>query len=97
MDDRRRLIQILQLSEPLENTLKTYSDKKPRGDNFSNIVDPNMISLSKNIALTKLASKGKNIKKQDSLKSNGSDEEKLLLREELEICLENLKNTVKYN
>ena len=98
MDDRRRLLQILQLSEPLENTLKYYSEKKPKGDNSNYNMDPNIISLSKNLGLNSMTSKntkGKLINNKESNKSCFNDEDKILLREELETCQENLKNLVK--
>lgn len=100
MDDRRRLLQLLQLSEPLENTLKYYSEKKPKGDNSNYIVDPNIVSLSKNLGLNSLASKntkGKLNNKKETLISCNNEEENTLLREELEICQDNSKNLVLIN
>ncbi len=99
MDDRRRLLQLLQLSEPLENTMKYYSEKRPKGDNSKNNVDPNIISLSKNLGLSSITSKNKKGRlnnNNESIKSCLNDEDKILLREELETCQENLKNLVNF-
>ena len=98
MDDRRKLMQLLQLSEPLENTIKSYHDKKSKGlITSNNNIDPNSISLSKNLGLSSFSNKSnknKLLQNQDSLKKF-PHEEIYLIREELEIYQINSKNLVK--
>jgi hypothetical protein len=50
-EDRRRLVQLLQLAEPIEQTIKLYYDKRPEKlEKYSrNDFDPESIALSKSI------------------------------------------------
>lgn len=56
-EDRKRLTQMLQLAEPIEQTIKLYFDRRPElREKFSNseteFLDPDNISLSANAKST---------------------------------------------
>jgi chromosome segregation ATPase len=62
-DDRRRMVQLLQFAEPIENSMKTYFDRRPDAleKPERNIYEQNSVSLKKNINRNKNNSKNKNI------------------------------------
>jgi len=53
-EDRRRLIQLLQLAEPIEQTVKLYYDRRPEKTEkyANNNYDPDSLSLNKNVTVT---------------------------------------------
>jgi len=62
-EDRRRLVQLLQLAEPIEQTVKLYHDRRPEKTEkySSNNYDPQSLSMNKSVTVN-----GKN-----TLKSTG--------------------------
>ena len=63
-DDRRRMVQLLQFAEPIENSMKTFFDRRPEKEKEKperNIYEQNSVSLKKNINRNKNNSKNKNV------------------------------------
>jgi hypothetical protein len=71
-EDRRRLVQLLQLAEPIEQTIKLYYDRRPEKlEKFSrNEFDPESIALSKSIGGAHSVTSLNNTK--SSIRSNSS-------------------------
>ena len=72
-DDRRRMVQLLQFAEPIENSMKTYFDRRPDAleKPERNIYEQNSVSLKKNINRNKNNSKNKNIISNRKTPSDG--------------------------
>ena len=72
-DDRRRMVQLLQFAEPIENSMKTYFDRRPDAleKPERNIYEQNSVSLKKNINRNKNNSKNKNINSNRKTPSDG--------------------------
>ena len=72
-DDRRRMVQLLQFAEPIENSMKTYFDRRPDAleKPERNIYEQNSVSLKKNINRSKNNSKNKNIISNRKTPSDG--------------------------
>ena len=72
-DDRRRMVQLLQFAEPIENSMKTYFDRRPDAleKPERNIYEQNSVSLKKNINRSKNNSKNKNIISNRKTQSDG--------------------------
>ena len=72
-DDRRRMVQLLQFAEPIENSMKTYFDRRPDAleKPERNIYEQNTVSLKKNINRNKNNSKNKNINSNRKTPSDG--------------------------
>ena len=76
-DDRRRMVQLLQFAEPIENSMKTYFDRRPdalekeKEKPERNIYEQNSVSFKKNINRNKNNSKNKNVLSNRKTPSDG--------------------------